>query len=77
MTDTRRNAMIDAIIRPRSFGYLHLLLASIAGAFVGAVLMSMMPWTGSFDECFLREMRGQRLVATQSAIAVCRQRYPK
>jgi hypothetical protein len=46
MTD-RRNAIIDEITRPRSFGYLHLLLAAIAGAIVSVVLWQMIPWTGS------------------------------
>jgi hypothetical protein len=77
MTDTRRNTIIDEITRPRSFGYLHVLLAAIAGAVVGVVLWQMIPWTGSFDECYLREMRGQSLASSQFAFELCRRRFPE
>ena len=52
MTDARRNAIIDEITRPRSFGYLHLLLAAIAGAIVGVVFWQMIPWTGSSGSAY-------------------------
>jgi hypothetical protein len=33
-------------------GYLHLLLAAIAGAIVGVVLWQMIPWTGSSGSAY-------------------------
>jgi hypothetical protein len=77
MTDPGRSAIIDKITRARPFGYLHLLLTAIAGAVVGVVLWQMIPWTGSYEECMLREMRGQATSSIYTASTVCRRRHPE
>jgi hypothetical protein len=80
----QRNAIIDEITSPRSFGYLHLLLAAIAGAVVGAVVVGAVLWqsssgsgssgSGSLEECVLREMRGQPAESISYAHELCRRR---
>jgi hypothetical protein len=82
MTDTQRNAIINEVGRPRSFGYLHLLLAAIAGTVICAVVMVLMPQAGSlsdgaFEECVLREMRGQPSTAAQVTEPLCYRRHPE
>ena len=60
-----------------SFGYLHLGAALVVGAIIGAVLVLIMPsFAGSYDECMLKEMKGQPQTSFQSAHRVCDRRYP-
>jgi hypothetical protein len=59
------------------FGYWHLGAAALLGFVIGAGLMTKWPLFETYDECVLREMRGQPATVYMAwAVRVCVQRHP-
>jgi hypothetical protein len=59
----------------RRFGYFHLAAALIVGLAVGVTVGVFFPFLGSFEECFVKEMRGQPAGMIPSVYVLCRQRH--
>ena len=63
------------------FGYWHLgavaLLGLVIGAVIGTALMAKWPLFETYDECIVREMRGQPSAISFSAVRVCLARHPE
>jgi hypothetical protein len=59
----------------RRFGYFHLVAAVIVGLAAGVTLMKFVPFLGSFEECFVKEMRGQPAGMIPTVYVLCRQRH--
>jgi hypothetical protein len=55
----------------RRFGYLHLIVAAIIGGVLVVAVMQFLTPQESYNECLVREMRGQAPVMFLTAIDIC------
>jgi hypothetical protein len=58
----------------RRFGYVHVVAAILVGIAAGISLMMFVPFLGTFEECIVKEMRGQPASMIPTVYVLCRQR---